>query len=331
MNRNWLVAGAAVLAAIVVFVLHTLFVFATRPPKIEVLAAARNLRPGEVIEEGDLTVIQVYEDARAAAYFPPDAQNEVTGGYVLIPFAEGQPLTRSGVLASGGSRTLALLADNPDLVLFPIPLDAGNVIAGEPASYLPGDYVGLAVVFGNRPREPERPEPTSGPSLSVPPFATTPTPTPQTVVTPTATPTPRPFLAYEERGVPPVVRVLDAPAQVVMVTGLPASSQEEGDAGGVFAAVGQERPFLWVLVSRDDVELLSLALSSGEIHVFLMHPKADGRPGGYSYWDFEAMLRQERLEQEAKEESQGIRILPMATPTATSTPVAPTPTSAAAP
>ncbi len=316
MNRNWITAGVAFLAAVVVFVLHSLYVRSTRPAMIEVLAAARNLRPGEVIEEGDLTVVQVYEDARAGAYFPPDARNEVTGGYVLIPFAEGQPLTRSGVLASGGSRTLALLADDPDLVLFPIPLDAGNVIAGEPASYLPGDYVGLAVVFGNRPREPERPEPTPGPGLSAfPPFAAT--PTPQTPATPTPTATPRPFLAYEDRGVPPVVRVLDAPAQVVMVTGLPTSTQENGETAGVFVAVGRERPFLWVLVSRDDVELLSLALSSGEIHVFLMHPDATSRPGGYSYWDFEAALRKER------EAQVGEAVSPSPTPFA-SAPATPT-------
>ncbi len=332
MTRNWITAGVALLAAVVVFAAHTFFVSATRPRQVDVLAAARDLRPGEALKDADLTVVQVYEDARVDAYFPPSERERLVGAYVLLPFVEGQPLTRSGVLASGGSRTLALLADDPDLVLFPIPLDAGNVIAGEPASYLPGDYVGLAVVFESRPREPERPEPTPGPALpSLPPFAATPTPTPQVAATPTPTPTPQPFLAYEARGVPPVVRVLDRPARVILVTGLPSSPQDEEGTAGLLSTVGQERPFLWVLVPRDDVELLSLALSAGEIHVFLMHPDAASRPGGYSYWDFEAALRKEREAQvgEATPPSPTPPASATSTPAGVETPLAtatPTPT-----
>ena len=309
--RNWLTAGIALLVAFVVFVGNLALTRAMRPDTVDVLAAARPLPAGARITEQDLTTVQVYRDDRAALYLPADQVQDVVGGYALRDFAAGEPLVRAAVLAPGGDRTVALLAEHPDRAVFPLPLDASNVIAGAPASYLPGDIVGITVVFPDQPQEPpqQRQE-----VVGVPPFYAA--PGAQELATPTPTPTPTPVIPpYEERGYPPLARSLTLNARVVQVTGLPpeVTTAEDAETAAVFAATSQEEPYLWVLIPAEDIELLTLALSSGEVYVYLSHPEAADRPGGFSYWDFLARIRTER----EMATPSGTPVLPPTTPTPT--------------
>ena len=325
--RNWLVAGAAIVVALLVFIGNIILTRAQRPPQIEVLAAARDLPLGTRIGPDDITTIQVYQDQRAGLYFVPEQESELVGTYTTRPFGKGEPFVRSGVLT--GNRLAALLVQDPETTLFPLPLELSNVIAGAPSSYQIGDTVGLAVVFPERPRKPTSPETLYMAPQITPPFAATEVP-PLPPVTLTPTPTPGAETPYEERGIPPVVRTL-SPGRVVLVTGLPTPPPLE-DEGGYTVTTYQEPIVLWVTVSQEEVELLTLALARGMVFVYLVHPEASERPGGFSYWDFEEMLRSERLDQiRAATPQPGA---PVATPQpgipVTVTPPTPTPTSAQA-
>ncbi len=313
--RNWLTAGIALFLAALVFIGNLILTRAMRPATMDVLAAARPLQAGAPITQQDLTTVQVYQDARASLYLPADQLQDVVGGYVLRDFAAGEPIVRDAILAPGSDRIAALLS-HPDQVVFPLPLDASNVIAGAPSSYLPGDIVGITIVFQNQPQQPSRQE-----VVGLAPFYET---LPDTLgAPPTATPTPTPVIPpYEDRGVPPLARSLTVQARVVRVTGLPPEivDTETTETTSIFSATSQEKPYLWVLMPAKDTELLTLALSSGEVYVYLSHPAAADRPGGFSYWDFLAQIRAERM------------ALPVSTPgaptaTATVTPGTPAPAS----
>ena len=75
---------------------------------------------------------------------------EVVGGVAALPLRAGQPIFRDMViaLAGDGYRLSAALSQFPDHSLFPLPLDANNVVAPEAASFLPGDLIGVTVVLG---------------------------------------------------------------------------------------------------------------------------------------------------------------------------------------
>jgi len=313
--RNWMTAAIALGLAVVVFVGNLFVTRAMKPKTVEVVAAARALPVGTRITENDLTTLRVYEDERAGLYLPADRLSDLVGGYVLREFAAGEPIVGDAVLATGGARTTSILADRPDATLFPIPLDASNVIAGTPSSYRPGDIVGITVVFTAQPEEPPAGEETAPAAPAFPAF-------PETAValpTPTATSTPAsPLPPFEDRGYPPVARSLTLDARVVQVTGLPMEPQAadeagNGEAAAIFASTTREDPYLWVMLPAKAVEPLSLALSEGEVYVYLSHPEAQDRPGGFSYWDFLARLRSER---------EG-----MSTPAPVGTPSAPSPSS----
>ncbi len=323
--RNWVIAGGALIAAIFVFVANIVLTRLQRPPIIEVVAAARDLPPGHKIGPNDVTLIEVYQDDRAQLYFSAEQEGEVIGAYTARAFTSGEPIVRGGLLI--GSRLSALSVKDPGTVLFPIPLELSNVVAGAPGSYQPGDPVGIGVAFVERPRKPTSPESLYVAPQVTPPFAATEVPPlPPSTLTPT--PTPGAEMPFEDRGLPPVVRIL-RPGRVVLVTGLPTPpplTEGEQEPASPYTGYYDEPVVLWVALDADDVELLTLALARGMVFVYLSHPEAEERPGGFSYWDFEEMLRSERLDL-----MQGSALTPSPqqplTPTYTPTPTfTPTPT-----
>ena len=158
----------AVLVVAVVVFLGAFFALnslaaAQKPPTMTVLAAARDLPIGQVLTAADLVEKTVYADENSTLYIPAEQSAEVIGGVAALPAYAGQPLFRSAVIAPVGEgfRLAAALSEYPDMSLFPLPLEAANVIAPDAAAFLPGDLVGITVVIGVRPPPPATPTPFS--------------------------------------------------------------------------------------------------------------------------------------------------------------------------
>ena len=156
---------AVIIIAVVIFLLAFFalngLAAAQKPPTLTVLAASRDLQIGEVITGADLVEKTVYKDDNAALYIPVEQAGEVVGGVVALPLRAGQPVFRDMVIALAGEsyRLSAALNQYPDHSLFPLPLDANNVIAPKATSFLPGDLIGVTVVLGARPQPPATPTP----------------------------------------------------------------------------------------------------------------------------------------------------------------------------
>jgi len=301
------------IVALVIFVVLLIFFFvasaATHPAQVKVLAATRALHPGDVLTAGDLQTVEVYKDARAEAYIPAERQSDIVGGIVLQPFAAGEPLTKLGIASPGtaDTRLAGLLADFPGMAIFPLPLDLNNVVSPQIDEFHEGDIVSLTVVYADRPSLPENPATAYQNGFLL--GGETPVPAP---VTPTPTPS---WMDYTERGKPPVAKTFEMGFRVVAVLGKQeqqtATEDNATDNASPYAAnVQPPRPILMLLVPQKDVEPLSLAVTQGHVFVSLAL-KVSPPPGGFSYWDFEQMLKEERERvQKAKEQA-----APKATPT----------------
>jgi len=324
--KKWLPPLLALVVFLVLLVFFFIAAAASRPPKVNVVAAARDLKPGDVLTDADLQVVEVYRDARAAAYVPADRKDALVGGVVLQPFDKGEPLLKLGVASVGtaDARLIGLLADFPDMAIFPLPLDLHNVIAAEADDFHVGDIVGLTVVYTDRPSLPENPATAYQNNLLLPGMGSASTPTPVMEATPTPS-----MMDYTERGRPPVAKTFEQGFRVVAVLGqtrdMPAAGDTEEQTLSYTANVNPPRPILMLLVPQKDIEPLSLAVSQGQVFVSLAL-KVKPTQGGFSYWDFEQMLKEER--ERLLEASGGTPPVPMptSTPMPTRTPV-PAPTS----
>lgn len=303
------------------------FAESSRPPRLSVLAATRNLAMGEVIAPGDLVEKSVYQDENASLYIPGEEIGRVVGGVAAVPVSAGQPLFRSAVLAPAGEgvRLSAVLADHPGHSLFPLPLSAQNVIAPDASSFLPGDLVGITVVIAARPQAPATP--ISPASLAFP------------ALTPEASPTPTPEVQPEqealERSFPPLAKDLfPQGVRVIAVQGLPQDAVQMPSENAGFTSVAaapavidlaRER-ILILLVPDDGREALALALEQGDRLIISLLSK--GEPGaspGFTYWDFEELFRADR-EQLLSATAAPLIMEPTQTPTPTMVPPDPTAT-----
>lgn len=311
--RKWLPPIIALIVFVVLLVFFFSAVAASRPEQVQVLAAARALQPGDVLSAADLQVVSVYKDPRSEAYIPAERQADVIGGVVLQPFEAGDPLTKLGVASVGTSdtRLMGLLADFPGMAIFPLPLDLRNVVAPEIDHFHAGDIVSLTVVYPDRPSIPENP--------AISPLYTgflgeAPTPIPVEITpTPTAS-----WLDFTERGKPPVAKTFENAYRVVAVYGqteTPAVIGSGEDTTSPYTAgITPPRPILMLLVPQSDIEPLSLAVTQGQVFVSLVlevHPPL----GGYSYWDFEQMLKEERERLQLQAEAKSATATPTPTPT----------------
>ncbi len=288
---NLAVLGVSVGIFLLAFIALNALGAAQKPPTISVLSAARDLNIGDVITTNDLAVKTVFQDDNASLYIPGEEVTGVVGGVVAQPIFNGQPIFRSAILAQAaeGTRLSAVLAQFPGHSLFPLPLDAMNLVSPDAEAFLPGDLIGVTVVISTRPQQ-----------------MSTPTPMPELVidpgyVEPTAQPSP---LELEQanamnRTFPPLAKDLfPMGVRVIAVQGLPAKtdSTENSDGGSSFTLEDTQK-MLILLVPNASREVLSLALQQGDRLVVSLMARGDETPSaGFTYWDFEDLFKQDREE-----------------------------------
>ncbi len=286
---NIVVLGVSVVIFLAAFFLLTTIGAAQRPPTITVLTATRDLSIGEVITPDTLAEKTVFEDDNAALYIPADEAEAVVGGIVAQPIFAGQPVFRSAIVAKAAedTRLSAVLAQYPGHSLFPLPLDAMNLVAPDAASFLPGDLVGVTVVIASRPHE-----------------QSTPTPMPEAVVVPVdpqpaATPSSAETALTEALGrtFPPLAKDLfPLGVRVISVQGLPVQTTDENGetSTSTFNDFSQTR-MLILLVPNEAREVLALALQQGDKLIVSLMARGDEDPtAGFTYWDFEDRFEADR-------------------------------------
>ncbi|MCZ7547667.1 MAG: hypothetical protein M5U11_00725 [Anaerolineales bacterium] len=286
---NLVVLGVSVAIFLVAFFALSALGAAGRPPTIEVLSATRDLNIGDVITADDLIVKKVFQDDNAALYIPSEEAAGVVGGIVAQPIFSAQPIFRTAIIAQAveGTRLSAVLAKYPGYSLFPLPLDAMNLVAPDVEAFLPGDLVGVTVVITSRPQQ-----------------MTTPTPMPELILPstqPTATPAPEETAKTDAlgRALPPLAKDLfPMGVRVISVQGLPPSSTstDSNNSGSAFTTTSQAR-MLILLIPNEAREVLSLALQQGDRLVVSLMARGDEQPtAGFTYWDFEDLFKHDREE-----------------------------------
>ena len=285
---NLVVLGVSVGIFLVAFIALNALGAAQKPPTISVLSATRDLNIGDVITANDVAVKTVFQDDNASLYIPGEEVTGVVGGVVAQPIFNGQPIFRSAILAQAaeGTRLSAVLAQYPGHSLFPLPLDAMNLVSPDAEAFLPGDLIGVTVVISTRPQQ-----------------MSTPTPMPELVidpgyVEPTAQPSP---LELEQadainRSFPPLAKDLfPMGVRVIAVQGLPQQTESSEDSGSF--NLDTQPKMLILLVPNQSREVLSLALQQGDRLVVSLMARGDEVPSaGFTYWDFEDLFKQEREE-----------------------------------
>jgi Flp pilus assembly protein CpaB len=287
---NIAVLGVSVAVFLVAFFMLNALSTAQRPPTVEVLSAARDLNIGDVISPDSLVVKTVFQDDNSTLYILAEEAEGVAGGIVAQPIHAGQPVFRTSLLAPAaeGTRLSAALASYPGYSLFPMPLDAMNVVAPDLAAFLPGDLVGVTVVIASRPQQFSTPTPM--PELMLPD---------DMVLEPTVTPVPQEsaITDAQSRSFPPLAKDLfPMGVRVISVQGLPPVADETDDGSSSFTTFDQPR-MLILLVPNEAREVLSLALQQGDrLVVSLMARGEDDPTAGFTYWDFEDLFKADREE-----------------------------------
>ena len=286
---NLVVLGVSVGIFLVAFIALNALGAAQKPPTISVLSATRDLNIGDVIMENDLAVKTVFQDDNASMYIPGEEVTGVVGGVVAQPIFNGQPIFRSAILAQAaeGTRLSAVLAQFPGHSLFPLPLDAMNLVSPDAEAFLPGDLIGVTVVISTRPQQ-----------------MSTPTPMPELVIDPgyNIEPTDQPSpLELEQadainRSFPPLAKDLfPMGVRVIAVQGLPQQTESSEDSGSF--NLDTQPKMLILLVPNQSREVLSLALQQGDRLVVSLMARGDETPSaGFTYWDFEDLFKQDREE-----------------------------------
>jgi SAF domain-containing protein len=286
-GMNLVVLGVSVGIFLVAFIALNALGAAQKPPTISVLSATHDLNIGDVITANDLAVKTVFKDDNATLYIPGEEVNQVVGGVVAQPIFNSQPVFRSAIIAQAaeGTRLSAVLAKYPGYSLFPLPLDAMNLVAPDAQAFLPGDLVGVTVVISSRPQQ-----------------MTTPTAMPEVVVTgaqPALTPAPQDAAQTDalSRALPPLAKDLfPMGVRVISVQGLPkqTDSTDNNNSNASFT-MQEQKQMLVLLVPNTSREVLSLALQQGDRLVVSLMARGDDQPtAGFTYWDFEDLFKKDR-------------------------------------
>jgi hypothetical protein len=289
---NLVVLGVSVGIFLVAFIALNALGAAQKPPTISVLSATRDLNIGDAITPADLAVKTVFQDDNASLYIPGEEVTGVVGGVVAQPIFNGQPIFRSAIVAQAaeGTRLSAVLAQYPGHSLFPLPLDAMNLISPDAEAFLPGDLVGVTLVISSRPQQ-----------------MTTPTAMPEVIIEsdyeaqPAATPAPQEIAQTDalSRALPPLAKDLfPMGVRVISVQGLPpeTDSSDTGNSDSTFTSLDQPQ-MLILLVPNASREVLSLALQQGDRLVVSLMARGDETPtAGFTYWDFEDLFKSDREE-----------------------------------
>lgn len=286
---NLVVLGVSVGIFLIAFIALNALASAQKPPTISILTATRNLSIGDVITPNDLAIKTVFQDEDANFYINEEEVADVVGGVVAQPIFAGQAIYRSALIAraSEETRLSAALAQYPGHSLFPLPLDAINIIAPDIKAFMPGDLVGVTVVMASRPQQ-----------------FTTPTAVPDFIILPSETPSVMPSSEQTRqesdallRAVPPLAKDLfPMGIRVVSVQGLPPTADEEGSTPSGFSSFDQPQ-MLILLIPNESREVLSLALQQGDRLVVSLMARGDESPtAGFTYWDLEDLFQADRKE-----------------------------------
>ena len=287
---NLVVLGVSVAIFLVAFFALNALGAAQRPPTVSVLSVTHDLNIGDVITPTDLAVKTVFKDDNASMYIPGEEVTGVVGGVVAQPIFNGQPVFRSAIVAQAaeGTRLSAVLAKYPGYSLFPLPLDATNIVSPDVEAFLPGDLLDVTVVISSRPQQ-----------------MATPTVMPDLViqlgsgVQPTATPAPQEVAQAEaiSRALPPLAKDLfPMGVRVISVQGLPPATDTSNtkNTSSSFSTTAPAH-MLILLVPDASREVLSLALQQGDRLVVSLMAHGDDKPtAGFTYWDFEDLFKADR-------------------------------------
>ena len=286
---NLVVLGVSVGIFLVAFFALNALGAAQKPPTVSVLAATHDLNIGDVITANDLAVKTVFQDDNATLYIPGEEVTGVVGGIVAQPIFNGQPVFRSAIVAPAaeGTRLSAVLAQYPGYSLFPLPLDAMNLIAPDAIAFLPGDLINVTVVISSRPQQ--MTTPTAMPDLILDPG----------VVQPTATAAPQEIAQVDalNRALPPLAKDLfPMGVRVVSVQGLPVQTDSTNTENSDSSFTTFDQPqMLMLLVPNESREVLSLALQQGDRLVVSLMARGEEAPtAGFTYWDFEDLFKSDR-------------------------------------
>ncbi len=289
---NLVVLGVSVGIFLVAFIALNALGAAQKPPTISVLSATHDLNIGDVITPNDLAVKTVFQDDNASLYIPGEEVTGVVGGVVAQPIFNGQPVFRSAIVAQAaeGTRLSAVLAKFPGYSLFPLPLDAMNLVSPDAEAFLPGDLVGVTVVITSRPQQmttpTAMPEPILQPGYGIEPTAT-------------AAHAAREIEQADalSRALPPLAKDLfPMGVRVISVQGLPpqTDSTDTSNSDSSFTSFDQPQ-MLILLVPNASREVLSLALQQGDRLVVSLMARGDETPtAGFTYWDFEDLFKKDR-------------------------------------
>ncbi len=274
-----------------------------KPDTKEILAAAHDLNVGDRLTSNDFVVKTVFVDDNASMYIEAN-ENEIAStlnGIVVIPMFVGQPIQRTSIIAGSAdsTRLSAVLASYPSGgSLFPLPLDFSNVVAPNIDSFKPGDLINITVVISSRPQPPSTP-------TVMPEFITGDKPylpvAPQVVASPIPMDTEidkAKALLYPPMSkdmFPEGIRVVEVQGNTELVD--PAAAQQDtvDPAAGY---IDFNKPKVLILLVPDDKrEELSLALQEGDLLIVsLLAVGDDGPTPGFSYWDYEEWLKDQREE-----------------------------------
>jgi hypothetical protein len=297
-----------------------------KPDTVDILAAAHDLNVGDKLTSEDFVVKTVFVDDNASLYIEANEGGiaSTLEGVVVIPMFVGQPIQRTSIVANSAmsSRLSAVLASYPQGgSLFPLPLDFSNIVAPNIDSFKPGDLINITLVISSRPQPPSTP-------TVMPEFITG--SDPYLPVAPQVVATPIPMDTEIDRAkallYPPMskdlfpegIRVVEVQGNTELVDADAAQQDTVDPAAGY---IDFNKPKMLVLLVPDDKrEELSLALQEGDLLVVsLLATGSEHATTGFSYWDFEELLKMQR--EEAYREASSL-------PTVTSTPTAlPSPTS----
>ena len=287
---NLVVLGVSIAIFLVAFFALNALGAAQRPPTVSVLSATHDLNIGDVIASTDLAVKTVFKDDNASLYIPGEEVTGVVGGVVAQPIFNGQPVFRSAIVAQAaeGTRLSAVLAKFPGYSLFPLPLDATNIVSPDVDSFLPGDLLNVTVVISSRPQQ--MATPTVMPDLII---------QPGNAVQPTATPAPQEVAQAEaiSRALPPLAKDLfPMGVRVISVQGLtPATDTSNTNNNSSSFSATAPAHMLILLVPDASREVLSLALQQGDRLVVSLMARGDDKPtAGFTYWDFEDLFKADR-------------------------------------
>ena len=304
-----------------------------KPPTVEILAAAHDLNVGDKLTSNDFVVKTVFVDDNSSMYIEAneDGIASTLNGIVVIPMFVGQPIQRTSIVANAGegTRLSAVLASFPaGGSLFPLPLDFSNVVAPNIDSFKPGDLINITLVISSRPQPPSTPTVMPEFIIGDEPYVPI---APQVIATnvPMETELDKAkallYPPLSKDMFPEGVRVVEVQGHTEFVDAAAAEQDTVDPAAGY---VEFNKPKVLVLLVPDDKrEELSLALQEGDLLVVsLLATGNEGPTTGFSYWDYEEWLKEQR-EEAFLEASSGVTpaITPIMMATSTVPLVTPTP------